>query len=170
MATQSSILAWEIPWTQKLGRLQSMGSQRVGHDWVIKEEKNYVPLNNPNHYSHTLFLFYLGARVCFDSTWLNLENTFLRILFLVQFNCTLAKGKRVCYLERENSLLSEVCCSQSCWWRNAMCLMSSELPFMHFLSSSTFLLLILETKAAWGWLLGASLLLFSCSVVSDSLW
>ena len=27
MATQSSILAWEIPWTEELGRLQSMGSQ-----------------------------------------------------------------------------------------------------------------------------------------------
>ena len=32
MATHSSILAWEIPWTEKCGRLQSMGSQRVGHD------------------------------------------------------------------------------------------------------------------------------------------
>ena len=32
MATHSSILAWKIPWTEGLGRLQSMGSQRVGHD------------------------------------------------------------------------------------------------------------------------------------------
>ena len=32
MATQSSILAWKIPWTAEPGRLQSMGSQRVGHD------------------------------------------------------------------------------------------------------------------------------------------
>ena len=32
MATQSSILAWRIPWTAESGRLQSMGSQRVGHD------------------------------------------------------------------------------------------------------------------------------------------
>ena len=31
MATQS-ILAWKIPWTEEPGRLQSMGSQRVGHD------------------------------------------------------------------------------------------------------------------------------------------
>ena len=31
MATHSSILAWEIPWTEELGGLQSMGSQRVGH-------------------------------------------------------------------------------------------------------------------------------------------
>ena len=32
MATHSSIHAWEIPWTKEPGGLQSMGSQRVGHD------------------------------------------------------------------------------------------------------------------------------------------
>ena len=32
MATHSSTLAWKIPWTEGHGRLQSMGSQRVGHD------------------------------------------------------------------------------------------------------------------------------------------
>ena len=32
MATHSSIIAWRIPWTEELGRLQSMGSQRVEHD------------------------------------------------------------------------------------------------------------------------------------------
>ena len=31
--THSSILAWRIPWTEESGRLQSMGSQRIGHDW-----------------------------------------------------------------------------------------------------------------------------------------
>ena len=34
MATHSSILAWKIPWTEEPGGLQSMGSQRVGYDWV----------------------------------------------------------------------------------------------------------------------------------------
>ena len=34
MATHSSILAWRIPWTEESGRLQSTGSQRVGHDWA----------------------------------------------------------------------------------------------------------------------------------------
>ena len=33
MATHSSTLAWRIPWTEDPERLQSMGSQRVGHDW-----------------------------------------------------------------------------------------------------------------------------------------
>ena len=34
MVTHSSILAWRIPWTEKPGRLQSMGPQRVRHDWA----------------------------------------------------------------------------------------------------------------------------------------
>ena len=34
MAPHSSTLAWKIPWTEEPGRLQSMGSQRVGHDWA----------------------------------------------------------------------------------------------------------------------------------------
>ena len=36
MATRSSILAWRIPWTEEPGELQSMGSQRVGHDLATK--------------------------------------------------------------------------------------------------------------------------------------
>ena len=32
VATHSSILAWKTPWTEEPGRLQSMGSQKVGHD------------------------------------------------------------------------------------------------------------------------------------------
>ena len=38
MATHSSILAWEIPQTEEPGGLQSMGSQRVGHDLVTKQQ------------------------------------------------------------------------------------------------------------------------------------
>ena len=34
MAPHSSTLAWKIPWTEEPGRLQSMGSLRVGHDWT----------------------------------------------------------------------------------------------------------------------------------------
>ena len=32
MATHSSVLAWRIPWTEEPGELQSMRSQRIGHD------------------------------------------------------------------------------------------------------------------------------------------
>ena len=34
MATHSSILAWELPWTEEPSRLQPMGPQRVGHNWA----------------------------------------------------------------------------------------------------------------------------------------
>ena len=39
MATHSNILAWEIPWTEEPGGLQSMGSQRIGHDSVSKQQR-----------------------------------------------------------------------------------------------------------------------------------
>ena len=38
MATHSSILAWRIPWREEPGRLQYMGSQRVGHNLGIKQQ------------------------------------------------------------------------------------------------------------------------------------
>ena len=38
MATHSSILAWEIPWTEEPGGLQSMASQRVRHDLATKQQ------------------------------------------------------------------------------------------------------------------------------------
>ena len=37
MVTHSSTLAWKIPWTGEPGRLQSMGSLRVGHDWHLED-------------------------------------------------------------------------------------------------------------------------------------
>ena len=39
MATHTSILAWEIPWTKEPGGLQSMGLQRVGHDLETKQQR-----------------------------------------------------------------------------------------------------------------------------------
>ena len=38
MATHSSILAWETPWTDEPGGLQSIGSQRVGYDLATKQQ------------------------------------------------------------------------------------------------------------------------------------
>ena len=39
MATRSSILTWEIPWTEKPGSLQSIKSQKVGHDLGTKQQQ-----------------------------------------------------------------------------------------------------------------------------------
>ena len=41
MATHSSILAWRIPWTEELGGLQTIGSQRVGRDWATNTHTHY---------------------------------------------------------------------------------------------------------------------------------
>ena len=46
MATCSSILAWRIPWTEELGGLQSMGSQRVKHDCSnLAQTHAYLKIN-----------------------------------------------------------------------------------------------------------------------------
>ena len=42
MATHSSILAWEIPWTEEPGGLQSMGLERVGHDLVTNNSSCFI--------------------------------------------------------------------------------------------------------------------------------
>ena len=43
MATHSGILAWEIPWTEKPGRVQSIGLQRARHDLVTEHEHILLP-------------------------------------------------------------------------------------------------------------------------------
>ena len=49
MATHSSILAWEIPWTDEPGRLQPIVSHRVGHNWSLAR-------------MHAIFVMSLGIR------------------------------------------------------------------------------------------------------------
>ena len=57
MASRSSILAWRIPWTEEPGGLQSMGSQRVGHDSAqhIGTHQHFTLL-----FSLLLFLFFIS--------------------------------------------------------------------------------------------------------------
>ena len=54
MATHSSILAWRIPWMEEPGRLQSMVSQTVGHDWVTSL---FFPAKQINESSSFVFVF-----------------------------------------------------------------------------------------------------------------
>ena len=42
METHSSILAWEIPWTEEPGGLQSRGSQRIGHNLATKQQQIHL--------------------------------------------------------------------------------------------------------------------------------
>ena len=57
MAAHSSIVAWKSPWTEEPGRLQSMGSQRVGHDRVIDNTVKYHKHNGILHDSVCTDLF-----------------------------------------------------------------------------------------------------------------
>ena len=45
MGTHSSILAWRIPWTEEPGGLQSVGSQRVAHNWGTNNDRIEFELN-----------------------------------------------------------------------------------------------------------------------------
>ena len=66
MATNSSILAWKIPWTEESGRLLSMGLQRAGHDWALFEKEMLY-----NFLKHQTSV---SKKVC---TFLNFSNTYL---------------------------------------------------------------------------------------------
>ena len=56
MTTHSSILVWKIPWIEELGGLQSMRSQRVGHDWATNTHTH----TQPPHHFHSSFVEHLG--------------------------------------------------------------------------------------------------------------
>ena len=51
MATHSSILAWEIPWTEEPGGLQSTGSQRVRHDLATEQQQPCSAVHHSTTYS-----------------------------------------------------------------------------------------------------------------------
>ena len=55
MATHSSILAWEIPWAEEPGGLQSMGSQRVRHNLATKQ--------HPGHHNYWWAFYWVGQKV-----------------------------------------------------------------------------------------------------------
>ena len=64
MAIHSSTIAWKIPWTEEPGRLQSMGSQRVGHDWATSRSRSR---------SHSLGLEWNWPFIVLDPCWLITE-------------------------------------------------------------------------------------------------
>ena len=57
MAPHFSTLAWEIPWTEEPGRLQSMGLQRVGHDWPTSLSLLTISLNLWFYIIYSLYIF-----------------------------------------------------------------------------------------------------------------
>ena len=73
-ASHSSILVWRIPWTEEPGRLQSTGSQRVGHDWVtsLTHLKHLIWPGHRTIETATIWKKWHGH---IDVYWLNIHNS-----------------------------------------------------------------------------------------------
>ena len=99
-ATHSSVLAWEIPWTEKLGRLQSMGSQRVWYDWATKHACTHTFTDRNNWSSPGM------------SCFLSLHQALERVLFSVSGRCFQATD--ACSVTARTLSIRPVC-----WWQNA---------------------------------------------------
>ena len=67
METHSSILAWGMPWTEKPSELQSIGSQRAGHDWSDLEHR-YTPRNATQQLVRPSLVIYSLSPVQFFAT------------------------------------------------------------------------------------------------------
>ena len=78
MAIHSSVLSWRIPWTEKPGELQSMGSHRVGHDWATNTHTHarvdrsiwgrklwpWIKYDNFFLYSYIMFIARMHFYIC----------------------------------------------------------------------------------------------------------
>ena len=84
MAIHSSILAWRIPWKEKPSRLQSMGSQRVWHDWATSSSPS-PRLTSEAHHSKLPCVNYLDVGPsCDDVTPLMIGVDLVRGVLVVQ--------------------------------------------------------------------------------------
>ena len=99
MAIHSSILAWEIPWIEEPGGLQSMGWWRAGHDLSIKPPS---PLILKNHVLSPLFSLFENFVLCWSSVFvifLNIINIMSYYLWLIiQFFIPCVFYKIICFL------------------------------------------------------------------------
>ena len=70
MAPHSSTLAWKIPWTEEPGRLQSMGSLGVGHDWATSLSLSLSKCPWQLNSEHNNKAFQKGLRDCREKAWM----------------------------------------------------------------------------------------------------
>ena len=113
MATHSSVLAWRIPWTERPGRLQSMGSHRVGHDWGDLGRGG----GGGGHNSHLLLKFKKSSK----STIGVLERHFRSSMgsrVKVTSNCHISGSTTI---SRIKSYFSQIFSANSCVWQECQC-------------------------------------------------
>ena len=99
MATHSSTLAWKIPWTEEPGRLQSLGSQRDGHDWATSLHFSPLPTRRlvPSLCSHRILCFF---QLLFYYPMLQLFPWFMHYLqcYYWVWNCWMLNKKSIVWM------------------------------------------------------------------------
>ena len=104
--THSSILAWEIPWTEDPGRLQqSMGSQRVGHNWANNTFTLTSSTLTTMNLGEIFFIFILIriaelheiANLCLSSKLGNLGHMSSHVFFPISFSSSFPLGISIIY-------------------------------------------------------------------------
>ena len=110
MATHSSILAWKIPWTEEPGRLQSMGSQRVRHDWVTEQVHMHLKQGFPDSTLGKLLLCFLGYPMHISHIYMHI----CYIYTLFQWLCYRYSGEYWLPLRR----------TQFLWWSHCINILS----------------------------------------------
>ena len=121
MAPHSSTLAWKIPWTEEPGRLQSMGSQRVGHDWATSLSFHFHALEKEMA-THSSVLAWripgtgggprgLLSRVEQSRTRLTRLSSSSKCFIMIRFRwCTSARNPTEVVLSPFCALCGDVCC------------------------------------------------------------
>ena len=69
MATDFSILAWRIPWTEESGGLQSMGSQRVGHSWATNTSPRNTNTADTRVWKSLVYSVKVGRQQAYKHQW-----------------------------------------------------------------------------------------------------
>ena len=82
MATHSSTLAWKIPWMEEPGKLQSMGLQRVRHDWPtsLVHSEMVLGLSAFTYSMHVLYKFQYYKQIIFCFQWTSLNELYSAML------------------------------------------------------------------------------------------
>ena len=112
MAPHSSTLAWKIPWTEEPGGLQSMGSRRVGHDWVsslslftfMHWRRKWQPtlvscLENPRDRRAWWAAIYGVAQSQTRLKWLSSSSSTVRVELKTAGNCVIVSSFVVCIFQ-----------------------------------------------------------------------
>ena len=109
MATHSSILAWRIPWTEEPGGLQSMGSQRVGHDRVTNTLTLYSDFLS--FVSISIFCSWIPSRTSYYMKW----SCLLNLLFIETLSQTVLAFDLDIFQEHWSGILQSVPQSGFAW-------------------------------------------------------